>query len=234
MTAPTNRDLDRAVAREPGSAADLGSKRSLLACFARHRSAQLLLGGAVVVGATRLLLAGAAPSAVGSPGRVDLLVVVVSIALIGVVEWFAHRVLFHAPEESRRSRLLRTGASHRRHHVEPTDLAWVLLARRGAAMLMVAVAILAAAWSVPTALAAGAAPLGPALTAVAVGWLAIANYEWTHLLLHSSYRPRTSYYRRLARNHRIHHFRNADVLFGISSNLGDRVFATIDRAAADR
>ena len=92
---------------------------------------------------------------------------------------------------------------------------------------MIAVALLVVVWSAPVAIVTGRPPLGPYLTAVAVGWSAIANYEWTHLLAHSSYRPRTPYYRRLVRNHRIHHFRDPDALYGISSNLGDRLFATL-------
>lgn len=206
---------------------DLGSKRALLARFARHRSAQLLLVSAAVVAFARVVLAATAPGLVGPLGFADLVVIMIGVGLIGVVEWFAHRVLFHAPMDSRRSRLLSTGASHRRHHADPTDIAWVLLHPRGARALMIAVAILVVAWSAPVAFVAGSPPLGPYLSAVAVGWFAIANYEWTHLLAHSSYRPRTPYYRRLVRNHRIHHFRDPESLYGISSNLGDRLFATL-------
>lgn len=206
---------------------DLGSKRSLVARFAQHRSAQLLLVGAAAVALARVVLASAAPDLVGPPDLADLVVTAIGIGLIGVVEWFAHRVLFHAPEASKRSRILNTGASHRLHHADPTDMAWVLLHPRGARALMIAVALLVVVWSAPVAIVTGRPPLGPYLTAVAVGWSAIANYEWTHLLAHSSYRPRTPYYRRLVRNHRIHHFRDPDALYGISSNLGDRLFATL-------
>lgn len=230
MTGPATSKIDCLPAGDAKRATDLGSKRSLLAGFARHRSAQLLLVGAFAVGVARLALAVVAPSTVWPLGVADFIIVAVSVVLIGVVEWFAHRVLFHAPDKSRRSRLLNTGASHRRHHADPTDLTWVLLAPRGARALMVAVAVLVAGWSVPTALGLGVPPLGPVLSGVGVGWLAIANYEWTHLLFHSSYRPRTRHYRRLARNHRIHHFRDPEVLYGISNNLGDRIFATMPSA----
>jgi hypothetical protein len=207
--------------------ADFGSKRALAARFARHPSAQLLVASGAVLALLRGALAVTAPGTVGPFGPADLVVIVVGVGLIGLVEWFAHRVLFHAPEESRRSRVLHTGTSHRRHHADPGDLAWVLLHPRGARALMIAVAILVAVWSVPVAIAAGTSPIGPYLSAVALGWLAIANYEWTHLLAHSSYRPRTPYYRRLVRNHRIHHFRDPEILYGISSNLGDRLFGTM-------
>jgi sterol desaturase/sphingolipid hydroxylase (fatty acid hydroxylase superfamily) len=213
-------------------ATDLGSKRALARRFAQHRSAQILIVSAGVVAVARLALAATAPATVGSLGVVDVVVIAVGIGLIGVVEWFAHRVLFHAPEDSRRSRILNTGGSHRRHHADPTDMGWVLLHPRGARALMLAVAILVVVWSVPAAIVAGASPIGPYLTAVAVAWFAIANYEWTHLLAHSSYRPHTRYYRRLVRNHRIHHFRDPEALYGISSNLGDRLFATMPSGEA--
>ena len=207
-------------------ASDLGSKRALAARFARHPSAQLLVLSAVAVAAGRVALA-VASEPTGAVTWADAVALAVGLALIGVVEWFAHRVLFHAPEESRRSRVLKTGASHRRHHADPTDLAWVLLHPRGARALMAAVAVLVAGWAVPAALVAGTSPIGPYLSALAIGWFAIANYEWTHLLAHSSYRPRSGRYRRLVRNHRVHHFRDPDVLYGISSNLGDRLLGTM-------
>ena len=57
-------------------------------------------------------------------------------------------------------------------------------------------------------------------------YVALGHYEWTHLLVHTRYRPKSRYYKRLARNHRRHHFRNEDYWMGITSNLGDRMFGT--------
>ena len=54
----------------------------------------------------------------------------------------------------------------------------------------------------------------------------MAHYEWVHLLVHTRYRPRSRYYRRLARNHRLHHYRNEDYWLGVTSNLGDRLLRT--------
>ena len=96
---------------------------------------------------------------------------------------------------------------------------------------MVAVAVLVVAWAAPIAVISSTSPLGPYLSALTIGWVAIANYEWTHLLIHSAYRPRTSYYRRLARNHRLHHHRNERYWFGVTTNLGDRVFGTLPPTA---
>jgi sterol desaturase/sphingolipid hydroxylase (fatty acid hydroxylase superfamily) len=113
------------------------------------------------------------------------------------------------------TRTLGTGNGHRRHHLDPPDLDWLTA-------LWVVPAMLVLGW-----LADGVGLLAPALTAILCATLALGHYEWTHLLEHSSYRPRTRYYRRLARNHRLHHFRNERYWLGITSNLGDRLMSTL-------
>lgn len=203
---------------------DYATKRALARRFARHRSAQLLIGGVGVAIVARAALGalGAVPFTVA-----DVASALVGVSLVGVVEWFTHQVLFHAPEESRRARLLNTGHSHRRHHLDPLDMGWVLLDPRGARALMVAVAVLVTIWSVPIAPLVGTQPLGPYLTTLMIGWLAIAHYEWVHLLVHSRYRPKSRRYRRLARNHRLHHHRDERYWLGVTTNLGDRLFGTL-------
>jgi sterol desaturase/sphingolipid hydroxylase (fatty acid hydroxylase superfamily) len=54
----------------------------------------------------------------------------------------------------------------------------------------------------------------------------LSVYEWTHFLIHSSYRPRRSVYRAIWRAHRLHHFRNERYWFGVTMHLGDRVLGT--------
>jgi sterol desaturase/sphingolipid hydroxylase (fatty acid hydroxylase superfamily) len=51
-------------------------------------------------------------------------------------------------------------------------------------------------------------------------------YEWTHFLIHSTYRPHTALYRGVWRAHRLHHFRNERYWFGVTTHLGDRVLQT--------
>ena len=36
-------------------------------------------------------------------------------------------------------------------------------------------------------------------------------YEWIHFLIHTAYRPRTSVYKAIWRNHRLHHFKNEHI-----------------------
>jgi sterol desaturase/sphingolipid hydroxylase (fatty acid hydroxylase superfamily) len=54
----------------------------------------------------------------------------------------------------------------------------------------------------------------------------LLTYEWTHYLIHSRYRPKTAFYRRLWRTHRWHHYRNENYWFGVTMHLGDRILRT--------
>lgn len=156
----------------------------------------------------------------------DGVVVLIGVVMIGPVEWLVHRHLFHASETSRRARWLGTGRRHRRHHDQPDDLEWLLLDRRGAIVLLIATAGLAALWGLPVAAALGEDLWATWLSAVVVAWLALAHYEWTHLLAHVAYRPQSNRYRTLTRRHRYHHYRDEGRWLGVTSNLGDHLFAT--------
>jgi hypothetical protein len=52
------------------------------------------------------------------------------------------------------------------------------------------------------------------------------HYEVVHLLAHSRYRPRSRLYRRLWRNHRLHHCKSEKHWLGVTMLLGDRVLGT--------
>jgi Fatty acid hydroxylase len=129
------------------------------------------------------------------------------------------------------SRTLGTDAGHRRHHLDPPAIEWLLLRGVDAAVFSPVVAVLTLAWSVPTLVLVGRilpgqALLAPTVTALLCAELALWHYEWTHLLIHTGYRPHTAPYRRLARNHRKHHYRNERFWLGITSDAGDRLFGT--------
>jgi sterol desaturase/sphingolipid hydroxylase (fatty acid hydroxylase superfamily) len=66
----------------------------------------------------------------------------------------------------------------------------------------------------------------PASTAVLASTVMLFLYEWTHFLIHSTYRPRSPLYRGIWRAHRLHHFRNERYWFGVTTHLGDRVLCT--------
>ena len=53
-----------------------------------------------------------------------------------------------------------------------------------------------------------------------------AAYEWCHFLIHTPYRPHARYYRSIWRGHRLHHYKNEQYWFGVTSTLGDQLLRT--------
>jgi len=94
-------------------------------------------------------------------------------------------------------------------------------------------AVWAATWPLLVAWSFGGSILGTYLSALLVSYLMLAHYEWVHLLVHASYRPKNRYYRRLAVNHRLHHYRNEHHWLGVTSNLGDRLLGTLPANKSD-
>jgi sterol desaturase/sphingolipid hydroxylase (fatty acid hydroxylase superfamily) len=60
------------------------------------------------------------------------------------------------------------------------------------------------------------------------------NYEWVHFLIHTAYVPRTRFYRRLWRNHRLHHYKNEHYWYGVTMLSGDRLLQTLPIADVPR
>lgn len=65
-----------------------------------------------------------------------------------------------------------------------------------------------------------------ALTGLAFTGLLAVHYEWVHFLVHTRYRPKSALYKRLWRNHRLHHCKNEHYWMGVTMLLGDRVLGT--------
>jgi hypothetical protein len=169
----------------------------------------------------------------GNWGAGDVAVALAVVVLTGFVEWFIHLFVLHAAADAWTSRRLGTGSGHRQHHLDPPDLEWLLLRPVDVATFVVVLAIWSAAWAAPLTLAIGGNVTASTVTAIALAAIGLAHYEWTHLLSHTSYRPKSRYYARLARNHRWHHYRNERYWLGVTSNLGDRVLRTLPADRGD-
>ena len=65
-----------------------------------------------------------------------------------------------------------------------------------------------------------------AATGVLAHFALALHYEWFHNLAHTRYQPRSAWYRRIWRNHRLHHFRNEHYWFGVTMLSGDRLLRT--------
>ncbi len=170
---------------------------------------------------------------VGGFGWTDLLVVALTVLLVGFVEWVLHLFLLHAPEDSFRMRRLGTGVGHRQHHLDPHDVGWIMLSGVDAAVFVVLIAGWTALWSLPLLWLVGGPLMAPFLTALLAAYVSLAHYEWVHLLVHTRYRPKTRFYKRLATNHRLHHYRNERYWLGVTSNLGDRALQSYPATKTD-
>lgn len=206
-------------------ASDLSTKSETLRAYLERGSARVLIAATVVITAARI--------AIGGFGRGDVIVLVATVAVAGTIEWIIHRFLLHASEDAWTSRTLGTGAGHRQHHLDPPDIEWLMLRGVDAAVFVSAFGIITAAWTVPLMWITGSSMLGPFLTAWGLAALGLAHYEWVHLLVHTRYRCTSRYYGRLARNHRLHHFRNEHYWLGVTSNTGDRLLRTYPSDKSD-
>ena len=206
-------------------ATDLSTKRDVARVFFSMASPRIITIAVVLCLTIRLFL--------WSWSVGDLLVIAGVLVFTGPLEWVIHKYLLHSEPTSFQARTFGAGVSHRQHHLDPPALEYLVLSGPDAAVFTVLLGLASAVWALPLLLITGSAVALPMLTAIAATYMGFANYEWTHLLVHTRYRPTTRLYARLARNHRLHHFRNEQHWLGVTSNLGDRLLGTLPRHKAD-
>jgi hypothetical protein len=183
-------------------------------------------------GAGRVFSTHASPRIAGSAllaalaGRVavagwswwDLAIPAVVLAAQPFTEWLIHVFLLHF--KPRRVGPIRidplVARKHRAHHADPKDANLVFVPLPALVMLIGGVA----------AITLAVLPLPRALTWMTASYGMLFVYEWTHYLIHSTYRPRHALYRYVWRAHRNHHFRNEHYWFGVTMHLADHVLGT--------
>jgi len=217
--------MERTRGELPARSTDISNLREALGVYLGAGSPRVILGGSAAATVGRLF--------VGQFGWHDVVAVAGVAAAIGTVEWVIHKFLLHAPEESWRTRKLDTSTAHRRHHTDPNDLRHVLLIPAYAAGFLPAIALFTASWSIPLVLATGWPFVPTYLTGLAASWWTLAHYEWVHLAVHTRHRFRNRFYARLARNHRLHHYRNENYWLGVTANSGDRLLGTLPTSKSD-
>jgi len=179
-------------------------------CFRRKRAPQII--------ALALLAAVVSRLVVGGLSWRDAAAALAMLVIYPFGEWAIHVHLLHLPPV--RGFELPTARAHRMHHESPARLDLINFSP------LEALAVLCLA--VPVAVAPLALALGwhAALSAVAVAYLLVGLYEWTHFLIHTAHRPRSRYYQSVWRAHRLHHFKNEHYWHGITNTVSDRVLGT--------
>lgn len=170
--------------------------------------------------AATLVAALAARVAVGDWQITDAIVPVVMIAGFPFLEWVVHVCILHW-------RPRRVGAvtvdpllarKHRAHHVDPRDVVLIFIPWQSLLWVV--------ATEIAIALLVFPRP-GRGLTYLAFLAVLGIGYEWSHYLIHSDYKPKTSVYRAIWRHHRLHHFKNEHYWFTVTTaGTADRVLRT--------
>jgi len=188
------------------------SLAQVILVFLQYRSPQLLLTIASLCIGLRIWL--------GHFSYWDLAVIAPALLLQPFVEWLIHVFVLHfRPRSLFGLRLdLHAARKHRAHHRSPWQLDYVFIPIRTG---FIGLAILAAMFylAMPS--------LELFLTGLSWGVLMALSYEWIHYLIHTSYRPRTPFYRRRWKIHRLHHFKNEHFWMGVTGHLGDQVLGTL-------
>jgi hypothetical protein len=217
---------DQRQATSPPGQARYGRQVTTLAHawreFAHKPSGWFILAAVAIGLALRITLGG-------ELGWRDALAAAAMLVIYPFGEWAIHVYILHAkPFEVRGRRLeMPSAREHRAHHRKPNDLTMILLGPKElVGLLFVAVPVTVAVIAALVALLPGPLPLGALISAAIAGYALIFVYEWVHFLIHTAYRPRSRYYRRIWRNHRLHHFKNEHFWHGITQTVSDRVLGT--------
>jgi hypothetical protein len=200
--------------------ADLTSLRTCWREFMRYFSPRAVLTGLAVLVAARII--------VGEWSLRDLIPPVLVMAGQPFVEWIIHRYILHLPPLRIFGRRVEFYGSiqHRRHHRSPSELDRVLLKPVEVVGFIIQIGVLVPLIVWGSVVLFGGRLLPLSLTAVAFCYVGLFRYEWSHFLIHTPYVPRSQWYRRIWRNHRLHHFKHERYWMGVSSNFGDRVLGT--------
>jgi sterol desaturase/sphingolipid hydroxylase (fatty acid hydroxylase superfamily) len=185
--------------------------RNAFSIFMRYANARMI---AVVLAAAAVLRL-----ALGGWHTSDLIVAGIILGLQPFTEWVIHVTVLHLRPFTVRGRRfdLYIAKRHRDHHQDPKVIRHVLIPRPVVIRLLIFSVPLY--WLVTPTLRNGATAL---LTAYAMLFV----YEWTHFLIHSTYSPKSAYYRSIWRAHRLHHYRNEKYWFGVTINAADHVLRT--------
>ena len=178
--------------------------------FASHLTPVLIMAITVGLLVARLL--------VGGWRWQQLLIVAVVFAVQPFIEWTTHVWVLHARPRRVLGREidLYVAKKHRRHHEDPRNLEILAMPVPGLITLSLVTGGISALLATPS----------DRLTLGLTAAVFLLGYEWIHFLIHTDYKPKTAFYRKLYQGHRLHHFRNENYWFGVSRRFGDQVLGT--------
>lgn len=164
--------------------------------------------------------------AVGDWQWSDAVLPLVVLAAFPFVEWIIHVVILHwRPRRIAGVKIDSLLArKHREHHADPRIVKLIFIPLQSLFGALGAGLIIGLVLVPRTGLG-----LTFMVTVFGIGVV----YEWCHYLVHTDYKPKRWLYRRIYRNHRLHHFKNEHYWFGVTTpGTADRVLGTYPDAGS--
>ncbi len=185
--------------------------REFVKAFYGHLSPRILTALVLGLVGTRLYL--------GNWSYADLIAPLAILAFWPVLEWLIHVHLLHMKPFKLFGKTIdpNVGRTHRAHHANPADLSDITI-NKEVFPTVVPVLFVLAYWLFPTVeLATGA---------LAAFFILSLHYEFCHFIGHTAWCPPINYYRRRQRMHRLHHYRDERLWWGVSTGIGDVLLGT--------
>ncbi len=153
----------------------------------------------------------------GSPAAL-IASAIATVVVYPVVWYLLHRFVLHGRWLYKHPQ---TAALWKRihfdHHQDPNDLG-VLFGALSTTLPTILVVTIPIGWLI-------GGP-GPAAFAAAAGMATTCFYEFCHCIQHLPFTPKSTFLRRIKRNHLAHHFHSEHGNFGITNFFWDRIFGT--------
>ena len=212
--ASTSQSASQATTSDTKRRAKSKVKHSLFAAFrefSQHTNPRILAGLVAISMVGRLW--------VGGLSLWDAVIPLVLLALWPFQEWAIHVFILHMKP-------VKIGPwtfdplvarTHRYHHEHPWEIPRVFVPIK--VTLMLVPVVIAVWWLVTPTWSL----FWTGMTCYTIMGLL---YEWTHYLIHSRYRPKSAFYKKLWQHHRWHHCKNEHYWFGVTMTAGDQVLGT--------
>ncbi|MGB1544615.1 MAG: sterol desaturase family protein [Spongiibacter marinus] len=164
----------------------------------------------------------------GNWSYADLIAPLCILAFWPIQEWLIHAYILHSKPRKIFGKTidLSVGRSHRAHHVNPSDLSDITINKEVFPTVVPVLIALAYLLLPSVELATGA---------LAMFFTLALHYEFCHFMGHTTWCMPVNYYRRRQRMHRLHHYRDEKLWWGVSTGLGDLLLGTApDLKAVDK
>ncbi|TYS67601.1 fatty acid hydroxylase family protein [Sutcliffiella horikoshii] len=133
-------------------------------------------------------------------------------------EYLTHRFVFHLKPPKHPILLKMLKRLHYDHHTDPNDLHLLFLplwySLPNLSVLALIFYLIAGNWGLTVAFASGL-------------MMMLFLYEWKHYVAHRPIKPRTKFGKWVKKTHILHHFKNENFWYGVSTPFVDVLFGTL-------